>query len=281
MRRREALGALGFAVLGAPAHASPIEALFAPSARLWERWVHHEPDSDLTVDHAAWDGLLRTYQRAWPDETTRINYLGITAGDRYELGDYIRRLSGTKVSSLRREEQRAFWINFYNALTMRVVIDAYPVASIRDIAISPGLFAIGPWGAKLATVEGEAITLNDIEHRILRPIWRDARIHYAVNCAAIGCPNLAPVAFTGANGEAMLESGARAYVNDPRGVGTDPRLTGLTVSKIYAWFVEDFGGESGVIAHLLRYAQPELAARIRAAPRLVDYRYDWALNDAR
>ena len=74
-----------------------------------------------------------------------------------------------------------------------MVLEHYPVKSIRDIDISPGFFASGPWGAKLATVEGEKISLDEIEHRILRPIWKDPRIHYAVNCASLGCPNLQAV----------------------------------------------------------------------------------------
>jgi Protein of unknown function, DUF547 len=87
------------------------------------------------------------------------------------------------------------------------------VASIRDIAISPGLFSVGPWGGKLIEVEGEPLSLDDIEHRILRPIWRDPRLHYAVNCAALGCPNLRSSAFTAANADILLETAASDYVN--------------------------------------------------------------------
>jgi Protein of unknown function, DUF547 len=87
------------------------------------------------------------------------------------------------------------------------------VASIRDIAISPGLFSVGPWGRKLIEVEGEPLSLDDIEHRILRPIWRDPRLHYAVNCAALGCPNLRSSAFTAANADILLETAASDYVN--------------------------------------------------------------------
>ncbi len=233
------------------------------------------------MDHTRWQAFLSTYVRGWTDGTTRVSYGAVIPKDRVELAAYLEELAATPVGTLRRDEQRAFWINLYNALTVKVVLDAYPVASIRDIGLSRGLFTSGPWDAKLITVDGEALTLNDIEHRILRPIWRDARIHYAVNCASIGCPNLSPTAFTAGPGEATLDAAAHAYVNDHRGVHIDPRLAGLIVSKIYGWFVEDFGAESGVISHLLHYADPELASRIRAAPKIADYRYDWALNDAR
>jgi hypothetical protein len=162
---------------------------------------------------------------------------------------------------------------------VKVVLDAYPVRSIRDIGISPGLFARGPWGAMLVSVENEPLTLDDIEHRILRPIWRDPRVHYAVNCASLGCPNLTERAFTAATREALLERGARLYANDPRGA----RVVGdrLIVSSLYAWFAEDFGGEDeAVIGHLMRYAEPARAARLAFFRRIDDFAYDWSLNDA-
>jgi hypothetical protein len=155
----------------------------------------------------------------------------------------------------------------------------YPVASIRDIDISPDWFSNGPWNAKLRAIEGEAVSLNDIEHRILRPIWRDPRIHYGVNCASIGCPNLRAQAFTAANAEALLASGARDYVNHPRGARIEDGR--LIVSSAYVWFAEDFGGDdAGVIAHLRRYARPELRAALAEVDEIGDFVYDWRLNDA-
>ena len=164
-----------------------------------------------------------------------------------------------------------------NLITRRK--DHYPVSSIRQIDISPGLFADGPWGKKLITVSGEALSLNDIEHRILRPIWQDARIHYAVNCASIGCPNLLQAAFTADNTEMMLEAAARDYVNHPRGF--EVKDGQLTVSSIYVWFKRDFGRNyAEVIEHLRRYSTPERAAELAGVTEIYDDRYDWALNDA-
>ena len=158
-----------------------------------------------------------------------------------------------------------------------MIVDHFPVRTIRDIDISPGLFANGPWGAELVSVEGEPLSLDDIEHRILRPIWRDPRIHYAVNCAAIGCPNLNPVAFTADNTEQILDKAAVAYVNDPRGARFDDG--DLIVSSIYSWFEEDFGSsEAGVIAHLKRYARPPLSDQLSGRRDYSDHDYDWKLN---
>lgn len=281
--QRRILPALVALSLVAPrvGRAQRLEALFAPRARLWERWTAQDARSTLAVDHAAWDGFLRRYRRAGADGVARLAYGAVTPADRQALEGYLGVLVGTPVDRLSRPEQYAYWVNLYNALTVRTVLSAYPVASIRDINLSGGLLVRGPWDVRLATVAGEGITLNDIEHRILRPIWRDPRTHYVLNCASIGCPDIPAAALTAANAEAALDAGARAYVNHPRGVGVLADGSGLRLSSIYNWFAEDFGGEAGVVPHLLRHAAPPLAEAIGRNPRIAGYAYDWALNDAR
>jgi len=250
----------------------------APEAEPWPRWEAHEPGAAATIDHGAWSGFLAAYVAPGADGINRVAYGRVTAADRQALAGYIGRLSATPISSFDRPEQLAFWINLYNALTLQVVLDHYPVASIRDIDISPGLFDDGPWGQKLAAVEGEALSLDDIEHRILRPIWRDPRIHYAVNCAALGCPNLQPEAFTAANADTLLDRAAREFIAHPRGV----RVAGerVYVSRIYDWYEADFGGKDGVLAHIKLHATAELARSLLRVYRRIDMDYDWSLNDA-
>lgn len=251
-------------------------AVAAPSADLWERWTQHAPGTSTLVDHGVWDRALRRHRRVGADGIARLDYPQLHR-DGSEVDQYMSQLTQVKVSELDRPEQMAFWINLYNALTVAVVLDHWPVASIRDIDISPGLFSNGPWGAKLTSVEGVDLSLDDIEHRILRPIWRDARVHYAVNCASLGCPDIAPTAFTSGSLEAMLEAAATTYINHPRGVTA--RNGRVTVSKIYDWFQEDFGGsERGVLAHLVQYARPDLAAALSEAGQIDGYAYDWSLN---
>lgn len=256
----------------------PLPALAAPKAVLWPRWQAHDPSSVATVDHTVWDRLLRAYVRLPADGIARFAYGAVTPADRAALVSYVQDLGAVPVSSLNRGEQWALWTNLYNALTVGTILDHYPVASIRDIDISPGLFANGPWGRAMIAVEGQALSLDDIEHRILRPVWQDPRIHYAVNCAALGCPNLVAEAFTPANAEPMLEAAARAFVNHPRGVTiSDGRVR---VSSIYHWFEEDFGGsDQGIVAHLMQYADPDLAAALRGQTTVRDLGYDWRLND--
>jgi hypothetical protein len=151
------------------------------------------------------------------------------------------------------------------------------VGSIRDIRLS-GLLTAGPWRKKVLKVEEIELSLDDIEHGILRPLWRDPRMHYAVNCASIGCPNLARTAYAGARLEQMLEAAARDYVNSPRGATVANGVA--TLSRIYSWYVDDFGGrEAGMIEHLRLYASPALTLALAAVKR-IDYQYDWRLNDA-
>ncbi len=250
----------------------------APKPDLWPRWQVHAEESGDVIDHSAWDMLLQKYVIIdHPSGVNRFQYKQVSPDDRDLLEKYLSSLQQVRVSSLNREEQKAYWINLYNGLTVKLILAHYPVKTIRDIDISPGLFQDGPWDAKLLFIEGEAVSLNDIEHRILRPIWQDNRVHYGLNCASLGCPNLLPKAFTVENLEKMLDIGARQYVNRPRGVRVGKRLQ---VSSIYKWFQEDFGGtEQGVVDHLLQFADEELAVALKKNSKGLRYNYDWQLNE--
>lgn len=265
-------------ILSASAHASALEALFAPKAKLWDRWTAHDPASTETIDHSDWDRFLAAYLVPDRSGVNRVAYGRVTQADRQALDAYIDRLAALPISTYSRPEQYAYWFNLYNALTVQVILDHYPVASIRDIDISPGLFADGPWRKSLLRIEGERVSLDDIEHRILRPIWQDPRIHYGVNCAAVGCPDLQPSAFTADNVDAMLDAAARDYVNDPR--GWYMKGDRIVVSSIYIWFKPDFGSsDADVIEHLKQYSTPERAAELANVKGIADSDYDWSLND--
>lgn len=251
----------------------------APSSDLWQRWLPHDPASPITVDHYEWDRMLEVYLKPAPDGVNRFDYAAVTPHDRATFLGYLDSLALVPISECRREEQLAFWVNLYNALTVNTVLDHYPVESIREIDISPGLFSKGPWRRKLFTVEGEAVSLDDIEHRILRPVWQDPRMHYVLNCAALGCPELNSEAFTADNAERLMDESARAYINNPHGVSVSAR--GLTLSSIYRWYKDDFGKtEDDILAHLALYADDALAKALAGRPKILGYHYDWQLNDA-
>jgi hypothetical protein len=237
--------------------------------------------SARTVDHSAWDKLLKTYVKPGADGVNRVDYAAFKRNGHEELKIYIRRLEAVDPQTLDRREQFAFLVKLYNAKTIDVVLDNYPVKSIRDISLGGGLAALvtgGPWKAKILKVKDTDLSLDDVEHGVLRPLFKDPRMHYALNCASIGCPNLQTEAFTGAKLDAQLDVAARAYVNHPRGVTVGSN--GVTVSSIYSWFKADFGGnDEGVLKHLRAYAVPGLRAKLETAESISGDAYDWGLND--
>jgi len=254
-------------------------ALLALPALLLARPAAAEPD-------AALDALLARHVTRHVDGVNRVRYAAWKAApaDLAALDGWIATAAARRPAAMARNEAYAFWANLYNALTLKVVLERYPVRSIREIRstgvpLDPkGWF--GPWRTRLVTVEGRRLSLDDIEHEIMRPTFRDPRVHYAVNCASIGCPNLLPRAWRAATLERELDAAAADFVNHPRGVAVlaDGRLR---ISSIYAWFREDFGGsEAGVVAHLRRHAAPALAARLAQPPAIAEDTYDWSLNDA-
>ena len=268
--RRAALAGLG-AVGWAGTWSHPVRAALA------DRFSAHDPASTRTVDHRPLADFLGHYLDVGSDGINRMRYGAVTRADRAALGAYLEALQRVEVNTLSRNEQFAFWANLYNAQTLAVVVDAYPVETIR--AIRPSLFAIGPWKKPYLKVAGEALSLDDIEHGILRPGWKDPRVHYAVNCASLGCPNLWPEPFSGADLEPRLDAAAHAYVNHPRGIRIEAGK--IVASKIYSWFQEDFGNsETGVLAHVAAYAEAGLARALARFKEIHGYEYDWALNDA-
>ncbi|WP_419252787.1 DUF547 domain-containing protein [Caulobacter sp. ErkDOM-YI] len=230
-----------------------------------------------TVDHAALDALLARWTQDSSDGVVRVDYAGWRRSNpaRDGLGRYIDHLSALDPQALSRPEQFAFWANLYNALTLREVIDAWPVKSIREIRSS--LLVAGPWKKTVVRVRGVDLSLDGIEHGILRKGWSDPRVHYAVNCASFSCPNLRRQAWRGAGLGPTLDEAARAYVNHPRGVAF--KGAALTVSSIYKWYSSDFGGsDRRVIDHLVGYAAAPLKARLLQVDRIAGDTYNWSIN---
>ncbi|MBU1211935.1 MAG: DUF547 domain-containing protein [Alphaproteobacteria bacterium] len=235
------------------------------------------------VDHSTWNKLLKAYVKPGQDGLNRVDYGAFKKSGHAALKMYVAGLEKVDPAKLDRRDQFAFFANLYNAKTIEIVLDHYPVKSIKDISIGGGLFAAftgGPWKAKVLRIKGMELSLDDIEHEILRPVFKDPRVHYAVNCASIGCPNLGTEAFTGGTLEAQLDAGARAYINHPRGVTVSRGQ--VTASSIYSWFKADFGGsDKGVLSHMRKYASPELAEALSRAGSISKHAYDWRLNDTR
>lgn len=231
----------------------------------------------------AFERLLSTYVVACPDGVNRVRYGAWKAcpADVSALETYVATLSAMTPSVMAPDEALSFWANLYNALTLLIVLENYPVASIRDIRGATGDDGqpTGPWRMERVEVEGRRLSLDAIEHAILRRDFADPRVHYAINCASESCPNLPARPWSAGTLQADLDAAARAYVNHERAVsvGEDGQVR---AAGIYSWFARDFGaGEGDVLAHQARFAEPDLAGRLRDAGAIAAYDYDWALND--
>ena len=242
-------------------------------------WKQHDPASSTKIDHSIWNLFLKTYVSTDQKGVNRVNYSGVSGEDKTNLSTYLTSLQNVDVTTLNRSEQFAFWLNLYNANVVSIVLANYPIASILDVKSNP-LDLKGPFNDTVARVNGQSLTLDTIESGIVRPIWRDPRLHYAFNCGAVGCPNLMKVAYQSDVLDTQLDTAAVSYVNDPRGINVKDSQTIL--SKIYFWYSADFGDDvEALSAHLTQYASAETRKRIEMARGRYRYSYDWSLNDAR
>ena len=252
------------------------------SKEIASRFVPRLPGSaDLTVDHSMWHRLLAVHVKSGQNSLNRVDYAGLKSKPE-RLTDYISQLERTDVTALARDEQFAYWVNLYNALTVRVIVDHYPVASIREIALGGSLTATvtgGPWTAKLAKVCSLDLSLDDIEHTILRGQFKDPRLHYAINCGSVGCPNLQIEPFIGGDLGVMLDAAARHFINSPRGMVI--KNNRIILSGIFKWYRRDFGGnERDLLVHIASYADNFRQTAIERKFPVARYDYDWRLNDS-
>ncbi|OAV45017.1 hypothetical protein A3850_011190 [Lewinella sp. 4G2] len=208
--------------------------------------------------HQPWNTLLQRYV----DDAGNVDYAGFKSSES-ELDAYLATLQETAPKGTwGRRASLAYWINAYNAFTIKRILRDYPVASITD------LDGGDPWKVKWIEIEGETYSLNNIEHDIIRPRFKDARIHFAVNCAAKSCPPLPNKAFMAANVESLLTERTRAFVRNPayNTIGDE-----VAVSKIFDWYGEDFGD---LRTYLNKYLPTPIPADVEIGFR----DYDWALN---
>ena len=208
-----------------------------------------DPAQAATPDHSAFDELLHRYVH-----DSRVDYRGLaTEGP-----------------------QLALFINAYNAATLMLIVehDSPALASIKDIPSSKR------WKDRRWRVAGATYSLDDLEHKVLRPEFGDPRVHTAINCASVGCPDLRAEAFVGTRLSAQLDHQAVRFVNDPRHVQVKGKT--LHVSSIFKWFAEDFRTDGGSVhGFILRYADEELRRQMEALgprPKIKYLDYDWSLN---
>lgn len=249
----------------------------APESEADSFWNQSAENNIDSIDHSDWQYLLEEYLIADdPSGVNLVDYQGLIEDDKDLLDAYISQLSGVDPRNYNRAEQQAYWINLYNALTVQIIIENYPTESITKLGKSS--LSFGPWDDQVVTLAGRPLSLNDIEHRILRPLWNDYRIHFAVNCASIGCPNLQTSAFTAENSEALLTLGAEDYLAHSRGVRFDGSK--LVLSSIFDWYGVDFGdNQQEVLITLSRYAPEDIAGKLSSYDGSISFEYNWQLNE--
>jgi hypothetical protein len=203
-----------------------------------------------------------------------VSYAGFKA-DEARLDEYLARVGRIDPDQLPRAERFAYYINAYNAWTIKLILTGYPgVKSIKEL----GSLLQSPWKKPFVHINGRTLTLDEIEHSILRPEFKDPRVHFAINCASKGCPPLLDEPYRGAALDGQLDRVTTAFLNRPGNY----RLQGdrLYVSSIFKWFGEDFGD---VLDFYTRFAQRDLKPALLAGrDRIrIDYLdYDWSLNGA-
>ncbi len=251
---------------------------------------------EQTFDHNSFNDLLGKYvtngRVDYPnfkkDQTRLETYLA-----------YLQKVNSSEFNAWTLNGQKAYWINAYNALTLKAILDHYPIKpggfiararfphnSIRQIA--------DVWDTPMLRLAGKMRTLNEIEHEILRKRYHDPRLHFVLVCASIGCPLIENKAFTGADLDARLDQAARNFLNNPDKLRLDVSSNTLYLSSIFDWFGEDFqstgadglaltkykGDDKGVIRFVLKYASTETTEFIlQQHPKLEYLDYDWSLNE--
>jgi len=249
------------------------------SPRAWTRYLllavlaacpltaHASPDNTLFTT------LLRDHVVG-----NRLDYAGLKK-NQARLDAYLDILSVEDPDGLDRDARFAFYLNAYNAWTLKLILTRYPnLDSIKEL----GTLFSSPWKLKIVRLKQGVLTLDDVEHQILRPTFNDARVHFAVNCASISCPPLRNQPFEPDRLDAQLDDAVRDFINDPKANYLDNDT--LYLSKIFDWYAADFGGEQGVIDFVITHAAPDLKNRLqdrRGAIRVKYLDYDWALNDAK
>ncbi|MBL6815284.1 MAG: DUF547 domain-containing protein [Pseudomonadales bacterium] len=264
-------GLLSVALLCAHSHA-------APKSELWPYWSAHQAESNITVDHQPWQTLLTRYVLPSDDGVNRVTYGKFDDAAKVQLRDYLDAMSRIAPTQLNRDEQLAYWINLYNAQTIQVVLD-YPRK--KSILSMGPFFALGPWDQPYLTIEDKPVTLNDIEHRILRPIWQDHRLHYVLNCASIGCPNLSRTAYSAASITQQLAAAQSTFLQHPRAI-LFTKESKLQLTSLFDWYLTDFAPDVPGLLAYLAVQRPDLAADLmvlsESANASIDYVYDWDLN---
>jgi len=239
-----------------------------PKATLHEAYAN--APAGATFDHSAFDALLKAHVST---EGGFVDYDALKK-DADKLDAYIAAIGKADVNTLGRDERLAFLINAYNAFTLRLILDHYPVDSIKDIPSDQR------WDAKRWTTVGGTYSLNQIEHELIRPKFAEPRVHFALVCAAIGCPPLRPEAYTGSRLEEQLADQSRYVHTHARWFRLHEDTGEVELTALYDWYGGDFEQKASSIVGFAAQYSPDLVRLINAGkePRVKFLDYSWRLN---
>jgi hypothetical protein len=240
------------------------------------------PAFGFDQSHADWGAVLKSNMAS--DGYVRYSELKRESANRkdHPFTRYIESIQGVTRAEFDRwtvNEQKAYLINAYNGLTVKLIVDSYPVKSIRDIG---GLFK-KPWDVEFFKLLGGAATsLDPIEHKLLRPVYRDVRLHSAVNCASTSCPPLRAEPYVGNRLDEQLDDQMRRWLGDPTRNQYEPSTGTLKLSKIFDWYKSDFDDWGGGVLKVVEKFGPDTArAAIKKGGHVEYLDYDWGLNEAK
>ncbi|UCE62618.1 MAG: DUF547 domain-containing protein [Nitrospirota bacterium] len=232
----------------------------------------------LAFDFSSWDGILKKYV-----DSKTINGVTLNAVDYKKLAKdsaytkIVKDIEAASLSTLKsKDEKLAFWINVYNIMAAKMVLDNYPVKSIKDA----GSLFTAVWKKPVGVVAGKERTLNEIEHEILRKMG-EPRIHVAIVCASVSCPDLRKEAYTADKLNNQLDDQMTQFLANPKkGLAVDDKKGYVYVSSIFKWFEEDFEPKGGVRTFIAPYSPEPLQALVTNDKLTVYYLdYDWGLNE--
>lgn len=233
-----------------------------PTPKVPEKLISTTANSSVNLDHNTWNKLLKKHV----DENGNVNYKGFK-NDRVELTSYLNYLSKNKPDkNWSTQELLAYYINMYNAFTVNLIVENYPVKSIKDIK--------NPWVKAIIPIGNSKVSLGGIEHSVLRKM-KDPRFHFAINCASVSCPKLMNEAYTAASINEQLDNAATVFINSKENIISE---NSAQLSSIFDWYKKDF--KSTKFKNSIDFINQYSTTKINPKATITYLEYDWGLNES-
>lgn len=246
----------------------------------WSYWSSYDKYSKAELGHREFHFVLAANVK-YLGQRRVFDYKSAKENAKQKLEQYLATMTQVNPKSLNHDEQLAYWLNVYNGLVLKLGLEHYPLLSFKDIKLRETFYGKAVWDLNLIKVNHTSLSLNNIEHSIIRAYWDPRLTFYGINHGNISDPDISPYPFLGSKVISQLETIARTMINNKDYVQVSQDK--ILVSELYRWHLSDFGGEQGLKSHLLKYAGKRKKAQLQAAlnkQAKIEYRkYDWSIND--